>query len=857
MAAIVEGSNLDLKLRFSVSQGKSMSRLDNITERWGDFLERLKKPHTDPLTLAQFKALSKDTQTTRKNNGYFIGAQFKKGIRDKRLMQERQLLTFDIDQGNKELLKDLLNGTSGLGRIEYAVYSTRTHGGAAIKLRVVIPLPKLLPHEHFIPVVRILAWHLDPKMVAVDTVSFIPSQIMYWPSHCSDIEPVFHHQTGPLIDVYRVMDEWGGKDWWKDYANLPVSPREADRARPSLLTKQNPLEKRGVVGAYCRINDIHATIEKYLSDIYAPSEVGADGVPQRYTYLPGTLSNGAVVYDDGMALHSHHGSDPAYGQNNPFDLHRIHAFGELDVGRDKTDDPRDARSYKAMEQFLVEDEDVARELRDSHYGDSDDDWDAVEPEKTEVTSDDPFDSKTTETIEENWRDRLETTEKGIIRSILPNYLLILLNAASFRGRFGYNEFTQEECLVKPLRSKSLRINHDGDPDGTMITDAIVTAVRLILEAPRGHGKVGWGLRVSDRDLDAAITRACRHNPFHPPRDYLMGLAPHDGQLRMGKLWIKTCHTPDTPYHRATGRHTLVAAVARIMEPGCKFDFLPVLVGPQGIRKSTLVMILGSRKWFGETEGHFDSKQKFVEASLGKWFLEMAEIVHLRRAQDEEAIKAMLSGTVDHVRLSYDKRPKLFPRQFVMIGTTNDTRFLRERARRIWAIECSGQIDIEWLIENRDQLFAEALAEYRRLRAGGGDGFLPLHLPREALAEFETRQGTHLLETDAEVKAGMIREWLDAPVPFGQSKPGWTLEDRTDDDFAEEELVIRDRTCAAELFERALGGDMGKYDMRTARSIGDSMRHLEPDWHATPNPIHCGKYGKQRAYVRTAKSSNDL
>lgn len=851
--------NADLKLRFSISQGLSLRHVENVDWTWAELVERLSRSHEDKLSLAQFKELPKDRQAKRKNNGYFVGAQFKRQIREKVTMAERQILTFDIDQGTSEILKGLREGTSGLGAIEYVVYSTRTHGNGAIKLRVVIPLRKQLPHEWFQSISRILAWQLDFKMLAVDTVSFVPTQIMYWPAHCCDIKPIFIHHRGPLLDVSRTLEEWGP---WQDIGMLPRSPREPDLLRESGSSKQNPLDKRGVVGAFCRTYDIHDAIETFLPEIYAPSEVGADGVPTRYSYVPGSLTNGVQVYADGH-MQSFHGSDPAGGQNlNSFDLVRLHLHGEKDGAREPEDDPRKMRSYKAMEQMLVDDESVARELRESNYGDDDDVWDddpadAIEVETSEATSDAEIPDSTFEipedTVDGNWQEGLATTEKGIIKSNLPNILLILRNAKRFRGRFAHNEFTHFDGIVKPIRVKSLRIDLRV-PAGkgfVSIEAQHFATIRVILESPHGKGKPGWGLRVTQTDLREAVLTVCRENSFHPVRDWLGGLT-WDGKSRLDSLWVKACHTPNTPYHRSASRLFLTAAVARIMEPGTKFDYMPVISGPQGIRKSTLVAMLGSLSWSGETEGHFDDKKKFVEASLGFWFLENSEMTHFRRASDDDAIKAMLSGTEDTVRLSYRPDPQTFPRQFVMIGTTNATTYLRDRHRRIWSIVCgAGDVDVEWVVSNRDQLFAEAVVEYRRMRRETNTPWLPLYLTGEAKAEHETRQDDHLLPNEAEMKAGIVRDWLDIPVPLGQSKPGWDLADEADDAFAEEELVLRAHTCAVELYERALGNDISKYDMRAARSIGDLMRFLEPDWRVAPL-ARCGKYGRQRSYVRTAK-----
>lgn len=876
-------ANADLKLRFSVDRGKSMRLVENVVMSWGELVEKLSKPFVDRLTLDQFRDLPKDKQNTRKaSNGYFIGGQMKKGIRDKQNEQDRQLLTFDIDQGTPEVLKALREGTTGLGKCEYYVHSTRSHGGGNVKLRVIVPLAKLLPKEMYQAASRVGAWNIDHHMVAIDQVSFVPGQIMYWPAHCSDVKPIGFHHKGRILDVKDMLEDWAGGDGWKDISILPLSPRERSKLREnSEKVAQNPLEKKGIVGAFCReIGDVHEAINRYLPDVYEPSEYGPDGVPTRYTYLHGTSSNGVVVLDDGLHMRSYHGSDPANDLNlNAWDLVRIHKYGDLDIAKEKeVEDPRQFKSYKAMEQMLLEDVEVMAELRDSNYGLSDDDVDDSfeaddPPENSEVTSKtpDPFDglpgSKAVAAIadeddslvDSDWRDSLDVNEKGTIKPTLRNLVLIVRNAPSFAGRLGYNAFTHAECLIRHLRSKSLKIDIR-IPDGKefiSIQDAHVSTIRHILEAPRGPKKTGWGLRVPQRDLEQAVAIVARENTFHPVRDYLDGLE-WDGVSRIETLWTKVCHVANTAYHRATSRNFLTASVARIYSPGTKFDFMPVLIGPQGTRKSTAVKVLGSPAWSTESEGHFDNKQKFVEASLGFWVIEHGEMTHFRRASDEEGIKFMLSGTSDNVRLSYRKNSETFDRQFVIIGTTNDVTFLRTFHRRIWPIMCGpGTLNIEWLRANRDQLFAEAVTVYREMARVSRGHELPLDLRGQANAELEALQPGHVMPDDIDLKVGMVKDWLDTPVPASMARVGSDREDAADDGFDDDDdTVIRTVTCAGEIFEKALGNDLTKYDPRAAQMVGKVMARLVADWESA-TMLRCGKYGRQRTYKRLREPGSDL
>jgi hypothetical protein len=658
-----------LLLRFAISEGKSQRHVKNQVWSWLEFRERAERSDTDPLTLAEFTSKSKDWQALRKNNGYFVGAQFKGGIRHKINARPRQLMTFDIDKGDNRLLIDLQDGTSGIGAIEYLVYSTRTHGNGAVKLRLVIPLGKLLPEEKFNPLSRILAEMIDPDMRMVDPVSFKPSQYMYWPSHCADVEPVFIHHQGPMIDVDRILSSWADA-WgdWSDFRNLPRSEREQERLRADVARSADPLMKRGPVGVFCNLWNIHEAVIEFDMP-YVPGEMGQNGIPARYTYTLGTSSNGVVVYDDGNKAHSHHSSDPLSDLNfNSYDMVRVHKFGHLDGAREVGDDPRKMPSYKAMMEMLHDNTEFSTALRDSYYGispeDADDTFDADYDAPMSLAGDVEVTSTKPPVVErgENWRDRLDLNEKGTIKVTAHNLFLILRYSKVFYGTLAYNEFTHMGGLIKPLRVPSLGVYYPMPLGKNFIPfeDHHVTTIQRVLDAPRGPKKTGWGLNVPRGTLDRVVDEVARTNPFHPVRDYLDWLIPAKDVSLLEMLFIRACGMPDTSYYRKISRNVLIASVARIYEPGCKFDFMVVLVGPEGIRKSTLVSTLGSPAWTTDSKGHYDDKKKFVEDTLGFWFIEHGELADFRRASDEEGIKATLSGGTDTVRLSYSSSYSALP-----------------------------------------------------------------------------------------------------------------------------------------------------------------------------------------------------
>lgn len=228
--------------------------------------------------------------------------------------------------------------------------------------------------------------------------------------------------------------------------------------------------------------------------------------------------------------------------------------------------------------------------------------------------------------------------------------------------------------------------------------------------------------ISRAALSEAIETVAHQNEFHPVRDYLQGL--HDGQVwdgtrRLDKwlVWAigetdKTLAPRVYEYLCMVGRFLLLGMVNRVMQPGCKFDYCMVLEGPGGLRKSTLVKTLAGKAWFSDT--HFDvSRGKDGQEQVqGLWVYEIAELAGFSKS-DINLIKAFISAEVDRYRPSYGRVVEIYPRQCLMVGTTNEKQWLRDRTgnRRFWPVPVRHLIRIEWVEKWRDQLLAEAFASY--------------------------------------------------------------------------------------------------------------------------------------------------
>jgi predicted P-loop ATPase len=220
---------------------------------------------------------------------------------------------------------------------------------------------------------------------------------------------------------------------------------------------------------------------------------------------------------------------------------------------------------------------------------------------------------------------------------------------------------------------------------------------------------GQGIFVSVDVAAQAVQTVARDCRFHPVRNYLDGLR-WDGIQRLGTWLREYLAAEESEYSAAVGKRWLISAVARIYEPGAKADSCLIIEGPQGCYKSTAARTL-ALPWFTDEIADLGSKDAALQ-TMGVWIIEIPELDSMSRT-DVSRIKAFISRTVDRFRPPYGKQVIEAPRQCVFVGTVNLSTYLRDETggRRFWPIRC-GQIRIEELARDRDQLWAEAVHRYR-------------------------------------------------------------------------------------------------------------------------------------------------
>lgn len=856
----VETSYSDLEIRFAEG-ASNLGKVKNRTLRWSDFLQGFSQPARTAETFDEFLRLTKEQQSHLKNvSGFILGGHSIDGRRRRVSIVERSYLSFDIEGEDftPEQFEDLRSGRSPIAGYEFAGHTTRKHTDDAPRLRMMIPMTRAVTVEEYEPAARIFASKLDASMEIFDPVSFRPTQMMFRPTASRDTPYAFFHNRGELLDPDELLDEFRvlyGDPF--DFKRLPCSRRHPP-ARAVSAKAEDPCEKEGVIGAFCRAFDVHAAIAEFLSETYIdPTD---DGSAVRYTYAGGTSANGAVVYGDGRFIYSHHSHDPISGRlSNAWDMVRVQLFGDRDIAMPENTKPSNLPSFKAMMELALARTEVGAELVRANYDaeamfGAEEDRPATSDELGASDAADEIGASTEEQGREtSWIDDLETYSGGKIIPNLPNITLIVRNDPRIACSFEFNAFKEQIVTRRPLLTTNVplvpRLPVRDPVNGDHVTDSHATAVRMLLELPSGKGEVGWGLRVTDRDLNSAIDAAAKSRPFHPVRDYL-NRSTWDGRPRVERLFIDYLGAEDNAYHRDAARLVLVAAVARAFEPGHKFDFVPILEGVQGKRKSTFIRVLAV-DWFAPITASFNDAKSMIEQTAGAWICELPELSSLRRSEVEDA-KAFVASEESVVRLSYDRRAQAFRRQCIFMGTTNREEYLVDDTgnRRWWPVSCSvADIDTDRLLAERDQIWAEAKLIYDEMRTAQPHGTLPLYLVGKASREIAVRtQQSREAQDIAPIWAGKIEQWLDTPIEAAElQEPDPWLEQRPDGRY------VRATTCITEVWDSADLGDRHptKLDLN---NIANALRKI--GWKKNPSPRKFRLYGKQALWHRPSSIEGD-
>ena len=308
----------------------------------------------------------------------------------------------------------------------------------------------------------------------------------------------------------------------------------------------------------------------------------------------------------------------------------------------------------------------------------------------------PDKGEETQTFKPSWETELEAnTKTGAIKPTFKNLLIFMDNHKELKDKIYLDTFDGY------IKHKD--INFLNQKRNNVWSDSDTITVRVFINK--------FGFDMNTKNIDDVINAIASKNQEHPVEKYFNALV-WDGVGRID-TWL-TDHLGVAPseYSSKVGVKTLCAAVARIYSPGIKFDNILILEGEQGLGKSMAIEALAGKDWFTDDVGEIKEKDTIAKIQ-GVLLAEISELESFKKT-DITALKAFLSRSMDKKRMPYDRRPSLFPRQCVFIGTTNDSSYLHDETggRRFWPVNTSGKINIPNIKKNRDMLWAEAVVRFR-------------------------------------------------------------------------------------------------------------------------------------------------
>lgn len=703
------------------------------------------------------------------------------------------MITLDMDYADKDFWETF----TILFDFTCCVYSTRKHTAEKPRLRLIIPLLRTVTAEEYAAVSRKVAEEIGIEQF--DDTTYEAARLMYWPSTSSDGEFVFREQKGTLLNPDEYLKRYSD---WRDSSQWPVSSRMKESVKQNIKKQADPLEKEGIIGAFCRAYTISDAIDTFLNDVYKPSVM-----PERYDYIPADSTAGVVLYDDKFA-YSHHATDPVCGKLcNAWDLVRLHKYGDLDTDADINTPISKLPSFMAMQEMALSDENVKKQILSERIEQAEGDF-------------------------KDWRSKLSLDKSGRVKDTLDNVVLILEND-------------------NKLINIAFNLHRDGiDSKGSLPwkqvkegwNDSDNAALKVYLSKT-------YGIYSPTKTKDAVVAVAASRL-YHPIREYLSSLPDWDGIKRVDTLLIDYFGAEDIGYTRAVMRKTLVAAVARIYNPGTKYDSVLIINGPQGIGKSTFFAKLGGQ-WFSDSLTLTDMRDKSGPEKLqGYWILELGELAGMKKA-DIETVKSFLSRVDDKYRASYGLNVENHPRQCVIVGSTNsEAGFLRDITgnRRFWPVKVTGNSTKKpWQMADEEirQIWAEAKVLYEK-----GE---KLYLEGEDAVQAMMEQSDAM---EADDREGLVREYLERLLPENWDEMDLfsrrNFLNGTEFGSGSKGSIRRERVCTMEIWCECFGKDAASMKKIDAYELNAIMAKIE-GWKKydgnNRGSLKFPIYGVQRAYIR--------
>ena len=426
---------------------------------------------------------------------------------------------------------------------------------------------------------------------------------------------------------------------------------------------------------------------------------------------------------------------------------------------------------------------------------------------------------------QGWREPIfATTEKGYIKKTIENTCEAIEYDEKLWGHIKYNELSYSPFVVGSLPWEHQNMYREW-------TNADDSNLKAYIEAKYGLGSM-------EKTMEA-LNIVVNRNKFNPVVDMLEDIYAHKWDKQNGhirKLLPEYLGAEDSEYNFECMRLFMLGAICRAHYPGCKFDYIPVFVGKQGIGKSTFLRLLAmNNAWYNDNFNTIEG-DKAPEKLRGMWMVELAELLATKKAKEVESIKAFLTSTVDTYRPPYGRRTEQRPRVCVFAGTTNNDHFLTDRTgnRRFLPIVTRKEFVKKSMFKNPDEVqrdfenaWGEAMDIFKK-----ANGHPSLILPEDLQQLVEDKQSEYMEE---DVRVGIIQEWLD----------------KTEES----------RVCVAMIYEKALGYDGCKPSKYESTELHSIMTNQIKGWErlktSNGGRSRCGNYGTQICYIRREDNHDDF
>jgi predicted P-loop ATPase len=704
--------------------------------------------------------------------------------RTKTAIVSRGALTLDVDYPADDF--ELLVSKKDFAYILHTTYSSTV---TEPRYRLIIPLSRIVsPDEYHVAAAAVMQ---DLGVGQFDAGSVQPERYMFRPSEARKGLFWYDVHQGPLADVETLLE-----DFQADLSDVPM-PRVGKN-------KRDPFALEGTVGAF---NRAYADFDTLIQDYDLPyASAGAD----RWHLVGASAAAGMGVCAPGL-VYSHHANDPAYGQTcSAFDLARLHLFGWMDENAKPATPIHKLPSTDAMREVATQDVKVVTELVGADFAASmDATAEAIENGSAEAP--------------DNWRLAFQLNSRtGMPNDVVQNWDLIVDNDPSFAGLY-YNELSMAIETETDLPWRVLVPGRETFDNGDR------SSLLLYIERE-------YNIRPTRTYMDDLINDKAQRRRVNPVLDYLKTLK-WDGESR-----IETAlpGVRPTPYTRLAARKSLVAAVARMYEPGIKWDHMLVFYGLEGLGKSFWVERMS--RGYSAGLGRIGDKDTLITMQRS-WIMTSDEGHSLRKA-DFDAQKEFLTRTADIFRMPYEREAQVHKRHCVIWGSTNDDVFLRrqEGNRRFLIVKCEDKVDFDVLTEEYvDQVWAEAVHLYK-----AGE---QLWLTQE---ESDLAAVHREAFTEEDALTGIIHEYLETLVPTNWDSMSpvdrqmWLM--NSNDGMTPLGTQRIDVVCSVQIWVEALGRRYGDHKRVDLLEISAALKQLE-GWVSVPGRKRVHGYGPQLTFQR--------